>query len=175
MKHFLTHYWSAPTVEFHRDKLRLEGDPCSHTAGNQFSHVRPGDDIYVISRTADGDLLLLGRLTASAVSDWWPGAGRHRAIFTQREAARALNREPGDLWEANHHLVSMESKDRATTLSFQRVIAADDAVEQLRFSRTADDAEVPPKLEADGVLDRQTVRGVRRLTDDSAKWLDELL
>jgi hypothetical protein len=172
MQHFYTHYWKQDTVQWNRDGAKTEGDPFTHTAGNQFDQVRPGDRVYAVSRDDNGDLMLIGRLTVGTVDDQLSDGDVLRAILTQAQAERVAGRA---LYEAQHHLFAAPDRSEQTATSYRRLISARDAKDNLRFVRPADGAHLAPKLESGGKLDRQTVRGVRRLTPAAAVYLDGAL
>ena len=172
MQHFYTHYWKQDTVQWNRDGAKSEGDEFVHTAGNHFDHVRPGDRVYAISRDEHGDLMLVGRLTAGTVDDRMNNGDDLRAILTQEQAEEVLDR---DLYDAEHHLFASPDSSERTLTSYGRIVSAQDAKQHLRFIRAADGVLLPPKLEAGGRLDRQTLRGVRRLSPAAAAYLDSRL
>lgn len=169
MQHSYTHYWKQETVRWN---WKNEGQSFDHTAGNQFGHVRPGDRLYAVSRDDKGDLMLIGRLTVGTVDDTLSNGDTLRAILSQDQAEQAAGHE---LYEADHHLFAAPDSAEETTTSFRRIIQAQDAKNNLSFVSPADGAQLAPKLEAGGKLDRQTVRGVRRLTPAAAAYLDRAL
>lgn len=154
-RHF-THYWSNPTWQAYR-ATATEGELLDHTASNVFLEraVQAGDFVYVVT-VLHGALYVLTKLRVAFVSD-------------QDTAAAAIGAEPDSLWEADDHVVA----DAATPLSFDCEVPLDMA-EALRFT-TADGDARPLKFRRLGVIDQQTMRGVRQLTPESAAVLDSLL
>lgn len=145
-----THYWTRAVL---RAAEGDEGEPLVHTASNVFIDrgVERGDRIYVVT-VKNGGLYLLGRLVVGVVCDL-------------EYAAAALGYAP---WEADDHLLASE----CTALRFDRRISHDVA-SRLTF----EGARGPVKLAYKdiGVLDEQSLRGVRQLTDASADVLDQQL
>jgi len=148
MSNAFTHYWQNDTWS---DAAEHRGEDLDHTAGNEFRKrgVRRGDMIYIVT-VIEGKLYLCVRLRADH-------------IVGQKEAERLLN---ADLWKASEHVVCGSPGQ----LRFD-IQVPNDVVRQLRFG---DDA-VAPKFSAPEMLDKQTMRGVRMLTPDSAQMLDRVL
>ena len=109
--------------------------------------MRAGDRIYVVTNQY-GTLYLAGRMTAER-------------IVGQREAERQLG---GDLSPATEHVIGVDG----TPMKFDRA-APDGVVRRLQFG------DGRPLVFRRGRLDQQTLRGVRRLTSESASLLDALL
>ena len=153
-RHF-THYWSNDTWQAYR-ATATDGELLDHIAGNVFTErgVSPGDMVYVVT-VLRGALHLLGKLQVAFVAD-------------AETAAAALGTTPDHLWEADDHVVA----DAATPMDFDRQVPLSVA-EQLRFV-SGDDEPKPMKFKG-GMIDQQTMRGVRRLTPQSALLLDGLL
>ncbi|MGE3595805.1 MAG: HNH endonuclease [Dehalococcoidia bacterium] len=142
---FFTHYWQNDTWAAHG-----EGQ-LNATASNQFrrSGVAPGDAVYVVT-VIEGILYVGCRLVVDEV-------------VSRREAARRLG--TSDLWNASDFVLAKRAErflpDRAVPRS---------VVERLRFV-----PDRKPKFKKAGVLDQQTLRGIRELTPASARLLDEVL
>lgn len=150
MSQVFTHYWTRAML---RAAENDEGEPLVHTASNLFIDrcVERGDRIYVVT-VKDGGLYLLGRMVVGVMCDL-------------EYAAAALGYAP---WEAEDHLLA----SACTALRFDRRVSHDVA-SRLMF----EGARGPVKLTYKdiGVLDEQSLRGVRRLADTSADVLDQLL
>ena len=149
-----THYWSNDTWD--REKAISEGDGYRHTAGNQFRKrgVSPGDSIYLVS-VFEGRLFLGARMRAGQV-------------LGQEEAARILGTT--ELWAADDHVIAEPGTE--TTLRFNRKVPTS-VVERLRFRRG--NTLLPPTFTGPGVLDGQTMRGVRELSSEAAALLDGVI
>jgi hypothetical protein len=148
---FFTHYWSL-------DQNDIEGavstpTPLDHTVGSQFRQreVGVGDIVYVIS-VKRGTFYLIGKLSVGEI------------LSSDKEAKDRLRYKP---WSGPEHLIA----SRCTPV--QLVPLPVKVVERLRFESTS--GSLYPKFVSRGVLDRQTVRGVRRLYPDSAAELDRFL
>lgn len=146
MPESFTQYWTNETWKVEAD--RFEGRPLDHTASNEFVQrgVRPGARLYVVTNIR-GRLLVAGRI----------GVGR---IVGQREAQRAIGYK---VWDASDHILPSSS----TTFRFGRRVPVDVA-RRLRFGTLA----APLVVDANGRIDKQTLRGVRRITPESAALLD---
>lgn len=148
-----THYWSAETCDAMAEKS--EGRAFGHTAGEDFKGhgILFGDQIYAVS-VRRGILYLIGRLLVDKVCN-------------QSAAEAALNYEP---WEASDHFLA--ARRAKTPMRFSRKVSLRHA-KLLRFPTKTGLKLL--KFESTGLLDRQTLRGVRRLDDASAKLLDRLI
>jgi hypothetical protein len=150
-----THYWTNKTCEQSvRDGWHLR--PLDHAAGSQFlrNGVRVGDDIYVVT-VKSGRLFLIARFTVG------------RITTSDSEARRYLDYEP---WSAPDHLHA--EVGTSTSCNFEREVPLGRA-RQLRFETKAGTRE--PLFKDESHLDQQTMRGVRKLTANSARILEELL
>lgn len=147
-----THYWTGGTCDA---MAEYEGKPFRHTAGEGFSSHRIlyGDQIYAVT-VRRGILYLVGRLLVAKVCN-------------QFDATRELNAE---VWEATEHFLA--GGRAMTPMRFQRKVSLRHA-KLLRFPTKTGLKLL--KFESTGLLDRQTLRGVRRLDDASAKLLDRLI
>jgi len=153
MPRYFTQYWDNATWD--RESARYEGQ-LDHTASNLFERrgVRQGDFLYVVT-VRRGKLFVAGRMQVEA-------------ILSQKEAERHLKTR--NLWLASDHAVAKPG--RATRMVFNRQVPPD-VVQSLRF--VTGDGERPPAFISSGVLDSQTMRGVRQLTATSARKLDAIL
>jgi hypothetical protein len=144
------------------DASRAATGPLQHTASNVFRDrgVRRGDTIFV-AEVVDGQLALIGRMVVGE-------------ILTRGEARKLLG---PDVWDAQDHLIAAPG---ASEITWGRRLEADD-VADLRFlqktGRVGRDGlptyrTTKLKLGADGRLDAQTTRTVRRLTAGSAALLE---
>jgi hypothetical protein len=143
-----THYWNNETWQALSHQA---GQPLDHVSSNMFAQrgVEVGDRVYVVT-VVKGVLHLLGRLV---VGD-----------FLDRDEAEEVIDEP---WDACDHLVASE----CTPMDFTRTVTHD-LVERLQFESIRGITTLKFK---NGGLDEQTLRGVRRLTEESASLLDDLL
>ena len=161
MTRYFTHYWNKESVE-DAEYLAEEGyDRLDHTASNRFRirGVRPGAYVYVVN-IRGGRMSVLGRM-------------RVTEIINYDNAKRRLPYEP---WEKNDHLIAEDGT--ATLLNFKRKVPMKTA-ERLRFI-CPDNCMLPPrplKLSKANpkLLDLQTLRGVRELTEESAELLDQFV
>lgn len=133
-----------------------DGQPLEHIAGNLFKKrgVEVGDIVYVVT-VLSGNLFLCGKLKVGKICD-------------VREAARDLNCEPRDLWEASEHIVASE----ATSMCFDRSVPLP-ITTNLRFAQKKGFNTL--KFVEPGQLDQQTIRVVRQLEPTSAAELDSIL
>lgn len=151
MSRAFTHYWAGTTVE-----TETEGKLLNHTAGEGLrrSGVRAGDTIYVVN-IRQGELYLLGRMEVGKYAD------------SIQEVIDLIGGEP---WPASDHLLALP---RTATRFSRRRRVADAIVELLKFHTSKGDRGLA--FLPDGKLDRQTLRGIRRLTRPSADLLDGVL
>lgn len=147
-------YWTnggpPEGMEFHKlEKL-------DHTAGELFNRVgvRPGDVIFVVT-VKKGRLLLGGRIVVGK-------------ICGQREAEETL-KAAGRIYDATEHIIAADKPDRFRPDNE----VPHSVVERLAFE--GKDGRMTLKFKAPGILDQQTLRGVRRLTEASAKLLTDAL
>lgn len=152
---YFTHYWEAETCHRHDDSgdYLLEG-----IAGNQFLRrgVAPGDTVYIVN-VLGGRLRLLSRITIDK-------------IVSEQEAKKKFG---DDVYPGKDQCLGKPG--HSTPVSVSRYVPAD-VVRRLSFVNSKG-KEVPPKFrDADSEsLDGQTLRGVRQLTEGSAKLLDSAL
>ena len=150
MPRYFTHYWRNTTWNDYYDNLNLQGELLDHTADNKFRErgAAAGDVAYVVT-VFQGTLYLLGKMEI-------------RAICGTDEAERLLGYR---VWDADDHLIAA----RATPMDFTRAVALE-TTEALRFR-----GDKPLFFETPGQLDKQTLRGVRELSAESAALLDAQL
>jgi hypothetical protein len=139
--------------------------PLRHTASDVFRArgVQRGDRVFV-AEVVDGQLQLIGRIV---VAD----------VVNQEEAEETIDHE---VWDARDHLIAVPG---ASLMADGRPVAPDIAAE-LRFlqktGRVGRDGApryrlTKLKLNPEGRLEGQTTRTVRRLVEESAASLEELL
>jgi hypothetical protein len=149
-----THYWEGNTCDFMYADGH-EGQPLNHTAGKLFRQrgIGVGDKLYVVN-VLKGVLFLIGRLEVEKIA-------------SQAEAERLLGT---DLWEAPEHLIAKPGT--GTPMHFRRKVSPE-ITKELLFHGAR---EIRPlKFASEDELDRQTLRGIRRITEGSAHLLDDLL
>ncbi len=151
MPQSFTHYWAGETLGFNE-----EGRPLDHTAGSDFSTrgVKIGNTIYVVN-ILRGELYLVGRFTVGEF------------LFSDAEARARLGYEP---WSAKEHIIARPGTGTPTRLG--RVVPLE-IVRRLKF-HTTQGVKGLAFVDAEE-LDRQALRGVRRLTQPSAKLLDDFI
>lgn len=156
-RHF-THYWTNDTWERERhwQQIGHTGERLNHIASNQFVKrgVESGDVVYPVT-VLDGSLYLLGRLEVDKVCD-------------ADEAARLLETTTMNLYEADDHIIAAQPTSKHFDLQVPTGLT-----EQLMF--VGGRATQRLKFDLSGHLNRQTLRGVRKLHPQSAADLDELL
>lgn len=150
-----THYWERETLRRHDDSDRA---PLRHIAGNQFRRrgVQPGDAVYIVN-VAGGRLRLISRILIDEVIG----------------EAEARERFGDDLFPASEHCLRRNGKGEPVDLDR---FVEEGIVRKLTFIN-ARGRTVHPKFtpRGSGLLDSQTLRGVRRLTEESARLLDAQL
>lgn len=146
-----THYWAGNAREENE-----EGEPLDHTAGNDFTRrgVKVGDNVYVFN-ILRGRLYFFGRLTVGEI------------LFSDAEAEKRIGYTP---WSGDEHLIA--KKGTATPMRFERQLPIE-IVKRLEFHSPSGVKGLA--FINDTELDRQALRGVRRLTAPSAKLLEETL
>ena len=129
-----------------------------HTASNMFRDrgISKGDAVYIVT-VKQGKLLLLTRLTVANVCGI-------------EGAARLLGRDPEGLWEAADHIVAESPAPVRPSFEVPVPLAI---TQQLRFKGYPQSK--PLRFVAPGILDQQTLRGVRELDYGSAQLLDKFL
>lgn len=155
MARCFTHYWKNETWDDHEDSGWFRRHHLEHAAGNLFESrgVGVGDLVYIVT-VKQGRLFLGGRM-------------RVEKITAQTECDEYFGES---LWPASTHLIA--SKAASTPMRFDCVVPGE-LVRRLRF--VSHEGPKPPCFDASGQLDRQTLRGVRELTRESAALLDSVL
>jgi len=160
MARYFTHYWNKESVEEAKCLAEEGYDDLDHVASNRFRTrgVRPGDHVYAV-HISRGEMGVLGRMRVAEIVGYDDAVRRLR-----------LKYEP---WAADDHLFAEEGT--ATLLDFTRKVKPSVA-KSLRFLTSSGEKRslVFSKVNPDK-LDSQTLRGVRRLTEESAGLLDELI
>ena len=151
-----TTYWKQDVWQ---DRLDREGEPVRHAASNEFRErgVRSGDRIYVTGMSEDGEMMLITRIDVERVCD-------------QAAAELAMG---GPVYEARDHVIGPQG----TTMlaSFERIVP-EEVTRSLTFEREDGTlTHLTFRSSTEYLLDPQTLRTVRRLTDASAAALDQLL
>ncbi len=151
MSSFYTHYWSS-TVQ----RPDEEGSLCCHTAGSGFNKkgITTGDRIYIVTVSQE-KLYLIGAFTVAGPP------------ISYDDACQRLPYIP---WDAPEHLIAQPGSE--TPISYSRAIPLETA-RRLRFY--SPEGEKGLKFISENAIDNQTLRGVRRLTADSARLLEEKL
>ncbi|XSG73102.1 DUF6602 domain-containing protein [Herpetosiphon llansteffanensis] len=152
MPRYFTHYWTNQTwdvlAQTEQDQL------LDYTASNLFLKrgIQVGDYVYVLT-VKEGLLYLLGAMLVGEICD-------------AATAAKRLNMQVDEIWPADDHLLAQQ----ATLMNFKQRIP-DQVVRALRFNSAH--AQKPLFFKANGLIDQQTLRGVRELTPDSAQLLTD--
>ena len=153
---YFTYLWKNDQWDWERS--RRDSRPFEHCAGSQFLSrgVRPGDRVYVVTNIG-GRMYLGARMVVLKVC-------------SAEEAAEHLGVTPHQLYPGREHCLGQEG----TPLDFDRIVSRDNTA-QLQFLTSSTEETKPLAFDSEGKLDRQTLRGVRRLTPGSAALLDRLL
>ena len=158
MTKYYTQYWSKNDGAREEQKQNLKGELLDHTSGNQFRgkwDVRPGDFVYIVT-VSKGLLYLISRIEVDQVC-------------SREEAEKRLGRT--DLYDAEYHLIAKPGTE--LPMQFNRKVSLA-MTRQLRFL-TPKGIIKPLVFSPSAGLDKQTLRGVRRLTPASAFKLDGLI
>lgn len=153
MPRFWTTYWQN---RLWRNDVNAEYSPVCSSGSNLYRKrdVTPGDMVYVVS-CIDGQLLLGGRMTV-------------KRIVSRPEAVGIWNND--NLYDASEWII--DESEEGTPLNLHRQLAP--AISrQLRF-----ESKDGPKglfFVAENELDRQAIRGVRELTQESAELFDRAI
>jgi hypothetical protein len=157
MKRYFTHYWKNSTWNNQIEGFDRDSDhTLQHTAANMFRkrEVSKGDSVYIIT-VKQGQLLLLCKLTVADVCGY-------------EKAARLLKDE--NLWSAGDHIVAEYPAPIRRSFEVPVPFAT---TKQLRFESSQGSRAL--HFVEPGVLDQQTLRGVRELDYPSAQLLDRIL
>ena len=130
-----------------------------YAAGNRFrsAGVAPGSVVFIIT-VIRGSLFLGGYIEVEAVLD-------------RENAAKFLGQYAGDLRNANEFIVARPGSE----VVFRGDLKVDDAIAKSLGYRTKSGELVYPKQDAEGRIDRQTLRNVRRLFTGTEKKLFALM
>jgi HNH endonuclease len=151
MPRYFTHYWRNETLEQEQAE-GFEGRPITAVYSSLFlaRGVGPGDFLYEVT-TAGGNLCLIARLEVERVCKRTEAGESHW----------------DDTWGDDVAFARQSTPHRFDTWVPLAV------VEQLRFQ--GQDGISALKFVAPGILDRQTLRGLRELTPASAVLLDQVI
>ena len=154
MKYF-THYWEYETCEKNRE-MNVEGTLLEHLSGNRFkkSKIEVGDIGYVVT-VKDGTLLLRGKMIVGKYCD-------------VNESARVTGLKPEQIWQADEHIIA----SKATPMIWDLEVPLE-TTKKLKFISGKNIKSLV--FISGNRLDRQTMRGVRHLTPDSAALLNKFL
>ncbi len=154
MNHF-THYWKNPTWEKNRE-VNSKRALLTHLSGSQFKNrgIEVGDIGYVVT-IKKGRLFLCGKLEVGS-------------YCSLSEAAKITGLSPDKLWQAKEHLVASSATEMLWDLEVHITLT-----KQLEFIQGSTTNKL--KFISENLLDRQTLRGIRLLTVNSAKLIDSLL
>jgi hypothetical protein len=146
-----THYWSSARNAI--DAAAATYTQLDHTVDARFEQrgVRVGDSVYVVT-ARQGKLYLVGKLHVGEI------------VYSDADARARLGY---DVWSGDYHLIASQCTP------VQLVEVPSKVVARLRFVSTAGHHTL--KFSSPGVLDRQTLRGVRQLEPASAAELDQSL
>lgn len=152
---FFTTYWKNKTWDENAESLPPQ-QYLDHTANDHFSEkgIAPGDAVYIVT-VKKGKLLVAAKIIVGQVCN-------------TTEAARALG--TSDLWNALDHIVASES----TPLDWSFEVPSN-ITETLEFVSPTGSDNSRLFFKSSGILDQQTLRGVRRLAPESAALLDDIL
>jgi hypothetical protein len=157
MKRYFTNYWTNKTWDYNVGRMLNDSEKkLRHTASNTFRKqgVSEGDSLYIIT-VKRGQLLVLCNLTVSEMCGY-------------EEAVRLLKNE--DLWAAEDHVLA---KTPAFIRRSFEVPVPLTITQQLRFRSYPENKSL--RFVEPGILDQQTLRGVRELDYGSAQLLDKFL
>jgi hypothetical protein len=152
MARYFTQYWTQETCT---QDARYAGHLLEYTAGNQFRDrsVAEGDVVYAVT-VRHGRLFVIGRLTVDEV-------------VGPLEASRVLG-EDSLIEGADEYVIAAS----ATPMHFHIEVPVE-VTEKLLFIASPHSKRL--HFVEPGVLDKQTLRGIRELEPASAKALDEFL
>ncbi|MGD9629240.1 MAG: HNH endonuclease [Pyrinomonadaceae bacterium] len=152
MKHFTT-YWRNATWEYNRKALG--NTLLDHTASENFrARIEPSDAVYVVTNLK-GKLYVACKIIVEEICD-------------QKRASELIGTT--DLWESTDHIIATSS----TRIDWNRKIP-DTITRKLEFYSPDRSIKNKLKFSSPGILDGQTLRGNRLLTESSAALLDGFL
>jgi len=151
---YFTTYWKNETWDENASRTP-NGGLLDHTASDYFVErgIVPGDAVYIVT-VKKGKLFVATKITVGQ-------------LCTTVEAAKVLGTT--NLWNAYDHIISSES----TPIDWDFELPIN-ITEQLEFL-SAKGVSSPLTFKSPQFLDEQTLRGVRRLSPDSAELIDNLL
>ena len=155
---YWTHYWKNQTVE-NREQREPGTGGLGHTADNSFKKrgVKPGDSVYVVS-VPEGKVQLIGLLVVDR-------------ILNQRQINSYFGEE---VWVAADHLVAREP---VAECRFDVFVPVRD-LGKINFitAKGLDGIKFDQRVGANPkTVDRQTLRGIRKITADTAALFESLL
>lgn len=151
-------YWLCHWQKrFWRGDVNVEHEPIRASGSNRFGvrRVRRGDVIFVVSQS-EGQLMLGGRLTVGK-------------IVSRAQAVRTLKDD--GLYDASDWAIAL--KGSGSPLRLHRRLAPD-VSRQLMFVSEGNEPR-PIAFTSRTKLDRQSTRGVRELTPESAALLERII
>ncbi|MBL8125883.1 MAG: HNH endonuclease [Pyrinomonadaceae bacterium] len=152
MNHFTT-YWKNSTWEY--NQKNLEDTLLDHTASENFlGRVEPGDAVYVVTNLK-GKLYVACKIIVDEICD-------------RKRASELVGTT--DLWDSSDHIIAAFS----TKMDWNRKIP-DAVTRKLEFYGPERSVKNGLKFSSAGILDGQTLRGNRMLTESSAILLDSFL
>jgi hypothetical protein len=156
MVRYYTQYWTNDTWRYMTEiKAQIQSYRLARAGSNIFRNrgVKPGDYVYIVT-VIDGELFLGGRIHVDKILD--------------QDQVEKYHEWGYKIWVSQDHIVSLI--DSAMEFEPDRKVAFH-LVKKLRFHSSGD---LKPLKMVNGNIDRQTLRGVRRLSEKSAMLLDEL-
>lgn len=157
MKRYFTNYWTNKTWDYNVGRMVDDSEKTlRHTASNVFRArgISKGDSVYIIT-VKRGQLLLLCKLKVADMCGY-------------EEAVQLL--EDDNLWPAEDHIIAESPAPIRRTFEVPVPLTI---TQQLRFESYPQSKSL--RFVEPGILDQQTLRGVRELDYGSAQLLDEIL
>jgi len=158
---YFTYLWKNETWTRKKAEAAEGHDRLDYAAGDRFTSagVTPGSTVFVI--TVEGGELYLGG---------YIHVGR---ILDCKNAALTLGQPESSLWGAKEYIVA----EPGTEVHFRGDLLVPRHISHhLQFERNGGFVHpVPPKIDAEGKIDRQTLRHVRKLYRGSESVLFALL
>jgi len=158
MPKYFTHYWTNTTWDEMSAILEQYSDGKLFRAGSNLFNpqkIKKGDQVYIVT-IKQGLLYLGGRIIVDHILP------HNKAVNFQDWGY--------PLWEANYHII-MNKMSAGYFKHLNKI--SNEVTQDLRFRSTGGLRKL--KYEDKGILDRQTLRGVRQLTKKSAERLDQFL
>lgn len=155
MIYSFTHYWSNRTW-LGCECDGLSGRDLGYCAGKQFSaKISPGDQIFIVT-VLNGILFVCCKIKVSSVCN-------------AAKAAKVLNVNKSELYAFDQPDVMYALAENSSPMLFRRCMSTDDA-KRLRLIGGSSISSL--KINS-GLIDRQTLRSVRRISDDSVRIFDK--